>query len=180
MDGDRYECMVYSQLKQGIANTSVFIKDSNCYRTLDDELIDIEYWAQHKDEVLKQLNMPLLSMNIEDLLSKLEASLKEKYARVNQNIKNGENSSLKIHRNKQGELVNWTLPYTRLDDGINNPFYEKLLVSSIGDILKFSAEAMVFRTLFHIFSQNTRNHTPTLKLFMPVLLPMQRVLKRRK
>lgn len=43
VDGDRYECMVYSQLKQGIANTTVFIKDSNCYRTLDDELIDIEY-----------------------------------------------------------------------------------------------------------------------------------------
>ena len=159
VDGDRYECMVYSQLKQGIANTSVFIKDSNCYRTLDDELIDIEYWTQHKDEILKQLNMPLLSMNIEDLLSKLEANLKEKYERVNQNIKNGENTSLKIHRNKQGELVNWTLPYTRLDDGINNPFYEKLLVSSIGDILKFSAEATGFLKSFsHLQPKYAKSH----------------------
>lgn len=73
VDGDRYECMVYNQIKQGIANTTVFIKDSYCYRTLDDELIDIEDWTQHKDEILKQLNMPLLSMDIEDLLNKLDA-----------------------------------------------------------------------------------------------------------
>ena len=40
------------------------------------------------------------------------------------------------------------MPYTRLDDGINNPFYEKLRVSSIGDILKFSAEATGFMKAF--------------------------------
>ena len=148
VDGDRYESMVYHQLKQGIANTTVFIKDSHCYCALEDDLINIDDWTQNKAQILQQLNMPLLSMNIEDLLSKLEASMKVKYDQVNQHIRTGENPSLKTHYNKQGELLKWTLPYTRLDDGINNPFYEKLRVSSIGDILKLSAEATGFMKSF--------------------------------
>jgi hypothetical protein len=112
--------------------------------------LSLEYadWTQNKEQILQQLNMPLLSMDIEDILSKFEASMKVKYDQVNQHIRSGENLSLKTHYNKQGELIKWTLPYTRLDDGINNPFYEKLRVSSIGDILKFSAEATGFMKAF--------------------------------
>ncbi|MDZ4150857.1 MAG: Tn3 family transposase [Methylicorpusculum sp.] len=148
VDGDRYECMVYNQIKQGIANNTVFIKDSISYRTLDDELIDAEYWAEHKDEILKQLNMPLLSMDIAVLVGELEKNLKTKYDLVNEHIHSGENTSLKIQHNKQGDIVKWTLPYTRLDDGINNPFYEKLHVSSIADILRFSAQTTGFLKSF--------------------------------
>nr|WP_305910342.1 transposase [Methylomarinum sp. Ch1-1]MDP4523090.1 transposase [Methylomarinum sp. Ch1-1] len=67
---------------------------------------------------------------------------------VNQHIHAGENTSLKIQHNKQGDSVKWTLPYTRLDDGVNNPFYEKLHVCSIADILKFSAENTGFLKSF--------------------------------
>jgi len=133
VDGDRYETMVYHQLKQGIANTTVFIKDSHCYCALEDDLIDADDWTLNKEQILQQLNMPLLSMDIEDVLNQLEASIDVKYDQVNQHIRNGENPSLKTHYNKQGELLKWTLPYTRLEDGINNPFYEKLRISSIGD-----------------------------------------------
>jgi TnpA family transposase len=148
VNGDRYECMVYHQLKNGIANTTVFIRDSHCYRALEDELIGLDHWTQHKSEILQQLNMPLLSMDIVELLGKLETSVQAKYALVNQHIRSGENTSLKIQKGRQGEPVKWTLPYTRLDDGINNPFYEKLRVSSIGDVLKFSADATDFMKSF--------------------------------
>lgn len=148
VEGNRYECMVYKQLKKGIADGTVFIKDSHCYRALEDELIDVEYWAKHKKKLLKQLDMPLLSINIVDLLNQLESSLKTKYALVNQHIQSGENTSIKTKYNKKGELVKWTLPYTRLDEGINNPFYEKLRVTSISDILKFSENATGFMKSF--------------------------------
>ena len=148
VDGNRYETMVYHQLKQGIANTTVFIKDSHCYCALEDDLIDADDWTQNKEQILQQLNMPLLSMGIEDVLRQLEASIHVKYNQVNQHIRNGENPSLKTHYNKQGELLKWTLPYTRLEDGINNPFYEKLRISSISDILKFSAQATGFMNAF--------------------------------
>jgi TnpA family transposase len=148
VDGDRYECMVYLQLKNGLEQGGVFIKDSHGYRALEDELIDIEHWEKHKRAILNGLNMPLLSMGIEELLDGLQANLKEKYERVNSHIENGENTSLKITYNKKGELLKWTLPYARLDDGVNNPFYDKLRVTSVGDILKFNAEATGFMGAF--------------------------------
>jgi TnpA family transposase len=148
VNGDRYECMVYHQLKNGLANSTVFITDSHCYRALEDELIGLEYWTQHKQDILRQLNMPLLLMDSVELLGKLETSVQAKYTLVNQRILNGENTSLKIQKDKQGGLLKWTLPYVRLDDGMNNPFYEKLRVSSIGDVLKYSADATGFMKAF--------------------------------
>jgi hypothetical protein len=46
--------------------------------------------------------------------------------------------------NKQGELVNWTLPYTRLDDGINNPFYESSVSQVSAMFLNFRQRPPVF------------------------------------
>ena len=104
--------------------------------------------------------MPLLSMDIVELLDKLEANMKVKYEQVNQAIRSGENPSLKTHYNKQGELLKWTLPYTRVDDGMNNPFYEKLRVSSIGDILKFTAENTGFMKAFTHFQPKYAKTSP--------------------
>ena len=160
VNGDRYETMVYLQLKQGIANATVFIKDSHCYCALEDDLIDAEDWSQNKEQILQQLNMPLLLMDIEDLLNQLETSNHVKFDQVNQHIRCGENSSLKTHYNKQGELIKWTLPYTRLDDGMNNPFYEKLRISSISDILKFSAKATGFINAFSHLQPKYAKTTP--------------------
>jgi len=160
VDGDRFETMVYYQLKSGMANTTVFIKDSHCYRALEDELIGIDDWNQNKQAILKQLNMPLLTLDIVELLGQLETSIQAKYTLVNQRIENGENTSLKIKTNKQGEQVKWTLPYSRLDDGMNNPFYEKLHVSSIGDILKFSADATGFMKAFSHLQPKYAKLTP--------------------
>lgn len=148
VDGDRYECMVYHQLKLGIANTAVFIKDSQGYCALEDDLIDLDEWTQNKEKILQELNMPLLSMDIVDMLNQFEANMKVKYGQVNNAIRSGENPNLKTHYNKQGELLKWTLPYVRLDDGMNNPFYEKLHVSGIGDILKFTALTTGFMKAF--------------------------------
>ena len=160
VDGDRFETMVYYQLKSGMANTTVFIKDSHCYRALEDELIGIDDWNQNKQAILKQLNMPLLTLDIVELLGQLETSIQAKYTLVNQRIENGENTSLKIQTNKQGEQVKWTLPYSRLDDGMNNPFYEKLHVSSIGDTLKFSADATGFMKAFSHLQPKYAKLTP--------------------
>lgn len=131
IDGNRYEFMVYLQLFKGLADGTVFVKDCNGYRALEDELIDIEYWTNHKHTLLAELNMPLLSMNITALLDRLETCLEQKYIDVNQRIETGENATLKLRYNKRRERIKWTLPYVWFDDGINNPFYEKLPVSGM-------------------------------------------------
>ena len=148
IDGNRYEFMVYLQLSKGITDGTVFVKDSISYRALEDELIDIEYWAKNKKEILAQLNMPFLSMDVIELLNQLQSNLDEKYRLVNERIRNGKNTSVKTKYNKKGELTKWTLPYTHIDDGVNNPFYEQLPVSSIEDIIRFTADTTGFMKSF--------------------------------
>jgi TnpA family transposase len=148
VDGDRYEFMVYWQLQKGIGDITVHIKASSSYRALEDELIDLEYWTTHKQTILKQLNIPRLSTNIVDTLEELEASIESKYDYVNQRIQNGKNTSIKVKRNKQGEITHWTLPYTPLDDGANNHFFKKLPTQNIGDIARFVDEATGYGKAF--------------------------------
>lgn len=148
VDGDRYEFMVYWQLQKGIGDISVHIKDSSGYRALEDELIDIEYWETHKQAILEQLNMPLLSSNIVEILTALEASIESKYKYVNQRISSGENACIKLKRNKTGEVTSWTLPYTPLDDGMNNHFFKKLPTQNISDIARFVDNVTGYRRAF--------------------------------
>jgi Domain of unknown function (DUF4158)/Tn3 transposase DDE domain len=149
IDSNRYECMVYLQLRKGLGDGTVFVKDSLSHRALEDELIDVEYWEKNKRAILAELNMPLLSTDILAILDQLQANLKAQYADVNLRINQGENTSLKVTHNRKGELARWTLPYNRLDDGMNNPFFEKLPVTSVSDILKFTAGATGFMSAFN-------------------------------
>lgn len=149
INGDRYEYMVYLQLKNGIADgTTVHIKDTLCYRRLEDDLVDIEYWTKHKKDILEKLNMPMLSMDIIELLKLFQDNLKNKFSSVNEHINSGENTSLKLKYNKKGEFTKWTLPYTRLNNEINNPFYEKIPLINIGDIIGFAADTTGFMKVF--------------------------------
>jgi TnpA family transposase len=148
---NKYEFMVYWQLKKGLADGTVFIKDSLSFRALEDELIDLEYWMKHKDDILKALNMPLLTTDITGLLNSMESRLKQKYKEVNRRIKSGENKSVVLHYNKCGELSKWTLPYNRLDDDINNPFFNHHKTINIGDVMRLTANRTgLMRAFTHI------------------------------
>ena len=163
IDGDRYEFMVYLQLSKEISDGTVFIRASNSFRALEDDLIDIEYWAKHKKSILAELNMPLLSMDVTELLDLLEQAIEKKYKDVNRRIRNGENASIKMKYNKKGELTKWTLPYTPLDDGLNNPFYEQLRVSSIGDIMQYVADITGYLKSFTHIRPQYAKATPDLE-----------------
>lgn len=163
IDGDRYEFMVYMQLCKEITDGTVFVRASNSYRALEDELIDIEHWAKHKKSILAELNMPLLNTDITGLLDRLQSGIEEKYLDVNERIRSGENDSIKMKYSKKGEPVNWTLPYIPVDDGINNPFYEQLHVSGIGDIMRYVADTTGYLKSFTHFRPQYSKVTPDLE-----------------
>jgi len=137
IDGDRYEFMVYWQLQKGLSDISVYIRENSEYRALEEELIDIEYWETHKQTLLEQLNMPLLSTNIVYILASFESNIESKYKVVNERVSNGRNTCIKLQRNRCGVVTHWTLPYIPLDDGTNNAFFKKLPTKNIGNIARF-------------------------------------------
>lgn len=137
INSSRYEFMLYSYLIKGIENGTVFIRDTNNFRSLEDELINIDIWSQDKKEILAELNMPFLKQNINDLLSTIEISLERKYHEVNHRILKGKNTGLKAKYKNNGELVKWSIPYIKKDDDVNNPLFKKLPLCNIGDLMRF-------------------------------------------
>lgn len=138
INADCYEFMLYSYIEKHLGKGTVTIKDSLSYRSLDDELLQKEDWDKNKVTILQSLENQLISTDIEKILNNFESLMSNRYREVNQRISSGINDKIKIKYNKKGEVVRWRLPYKKVDDGVNNPFYENMNISSIGQIIKFT------------------------------------------
>ena len=130
--------MLYLHIEDGIKNGSVTIYNSLSYRSLNDELHPKQDWDKNKNSIIKRLENKLLATDINDLLKDLASLLSPRYKEVNGKITSGENNKIKLKQNKKGEVVRWHLPYKKSDDGVNNPFYENIPLTSVGEILQFA------------------------------------------
>jgi hypothetical protein len=106
VNANRYEYMVYLQLDKMLDSGQVYIHDTINYRRLEDDLIPYEYWLANRDQILSQLNLPMLSQPIQILLESLNKALSERFHEVNQGIKDGENKHVKLNKSKNKE-VSW-------------------------------------------------------------------------
>ena len=116
-----------------------------------------------KRKLLRSLENKLLQTNIKIILEDFKKQLTPKYHKVNNAINNGANKKIKIKYNKEGEVVKWHLPYKKLDDGVNNPFYEKLTTVSISDVISYAVKHFNFMKKFThimpIYSKNEANES---------------------
>lgn len=141
----------------------ITIKDSISYRSLDDELLPIEYWNNDKDNIIQSIQSQLISTDIAQTLATLESSLNKRYHEVNQRISSGANSKIQVKYAKQNkkpkeDIVRWKLPYKKSDDGVNNPFYDSMDISSIGQIIKLTNHHTGFMKKFtHVLPSYAKN-----------------------
>jgi TnpA family transposase len=148
---DRYEFMLYFYIKKNIANGGVTIRDSISYKDLEDELIDNEDWKNNKPLILKSLENHLISTDLEKILNDFESLLDGRYHEINQRITSGDNKKIKTKHNKKHEITGWHLPYQKIGSDVNNPFFDGLNISSIGQIIKFTNhETNFIREFTHI------------------------------
>jgi len=148
---DRYEFMLYFYIKKNISNGEVTIRDSLSYKDLEDELIDKEDWEKNKLSILKSLDNHLISTDLEKILNDFELLLDDRYLEVNQRIASGDNKKIRTKHNKKHEIVGWHLPYQKIGNDVNNPFFDGLKMSSIGQIIKFTNhETNFIREFTHI------------------------------
>lgn len=152
INADCYEFMLYIHIEKNLKKGTVTIKDSLSYRSLEDELIKQQNWEQNKDSILQSLENQLISIDIKKILDNFESLLSNRYKEVNLKISSGINSKIKIKYNKKGEVASWRVPYKRIEDSVNNPFYENMNISSLGQIIKF-----------------TNHHTDFMKKFTHIL-----------
>jgi TnpA family transposase len=155
---ERYEFMLYLQLRNALDSGTVFVRESFNYNSLEGELIREEIWndPKKKKELLLQLNNPVLLEPIGKLFDLFDQTLTKSYREVNERIASGQNKHIVIQRTKK-DVVRWKLPYRRQEDSVNNPFYENIPTASIGDVMSFVEERTGFLEKFvHIQPRYTK------------------------
>lgn len=133
---DKYEFLVYRLLRTRLEAGDIFISDSLRFRSFDEDLIPKETWKQEKEKIAKDIDVPIMSLSMAEVLKKLEIELEAKYKEVNRRIFSGENQHLKLNKKKNGEIT-WKMPYVAEEETVNNPFFDAVPQIHIAQVLQF-------------------------------------------
>ena len=170
LEVDRYEFLVYRQLRKALEACDVFVQDSNEFRGFDDDLINAVRWKNDKDSILREIGAPILLAPIQETLADLRKELEAKYKSVNQHIDNGDNKYFKIRGT--GDKRRWSLVYPAEEETTNSPFYGQLPGIGVADLLWFVAEETGFLKAFtHVLERYVKQDADT-RLILACIVAM--------
>ena len=139
---DRYEFLIYRLLRNNLESGDVFCQPSVRYRSFDDDLLSDERW-QKKKSLIAQVGLPILSQTAKAHLAELKKALEKRLKRVNERITSGENEHIKNKRSGR-----WSLPYSRVDEDVNDPFFESLAQVDMQAVFQFVNQHCQFMNEF--------------------------------
>ena len=114
-------------------------------------------WEEQKEELLKTVNNHILSRPIDETLDELEGVLEPAIEKTNRRAMNGDNKHINITYHRDG-TAEWTLPYPKRNQEIDNPFYNQLDIKLIAEIYDFVANITGFSNAFtHIKSRGAKS-----------------------
>ena len=122
LDVDRYEFLVYRQLRNALEAGDVYVQDSTEFRRFEDDLISDERWRD-KEAVLREIEAPVLRAPIQDTLAEFRETLEAKFKGVNERIEDGTNKHIKVKGEGEGENRRWTLIYPGGEEPTTSSFY---------------------------------------------------------
>lgn len=163
----RYEYECYRLLAHRLNGRALALKDSINFASLDSMLLP--NWQKTKKLVIKKLDRPLLTEPFTQFIDERAKPLDDRIMRINEDIKSGSNSHLRIKTLNDGSET-WTLPYTKKQLELNNPFYEMLPKVSIVEVLRFVEKSTGFMSAFtHIKPHYSKSRLDELSLYACLL-----------
>ena len=126
----------YRLLRNRLEAGDIYVSDSLRFRSFDEDLIPKETWQRDRQRILEDIDAPLLSQPMAEVLNGMEKELEAQYEEVNRRILSGDNPHLKLSRTKGGEIT-WSLPYVGDEETVNNPFFDGLPQIHIAQLLQF-------------------------------------------
>ena len=142
---DRYEFLLYRQLRHGIEAGDIFCRDSVRFRSLEDDLIDSKKWL-NKEALIAEAGMDILQQPIEKHLAELKEQLETRIVEVNRRIATGENEHFKITAN--GKQPRWTVGYPGDGEAVSHPVFDQLPQADINSVLHFAQRKCRFMDAF--------------------------------
>lgn len=141
----RYEYDCYHRIALLINKSALYVTNSTRYNSLTDELVP--NWQDKKIAIIKNLNNGFLNSGLDDFIETQVKPLDQQIRNLNEDIRSGRNQYVKIKKDKDGR-EDWTLPYTRKNKEITNPFYSTLPNISITHLLQVVNERTGFLNEF--------------------------------
>ncbi len=142
---NRFEYDCYQRIAIAISQSELSVTDSTRYNSLSAELIP--NWSIRKTSVIKDLKNTFLNQGISHFIETHVKPLDQHIKDINEEISSGQNSHVKVKKDKEGSKF-WTLPYTRKNEKIENPFYATLPNISITQLLQMVNERTGFLNEF--------------------------------
>lgn len=145
---DKYEFYIYQSIVKEIDKGNIFCNESTKYKSLSADLVSDKVW-QNKDELIRKLNYPNITVNIEQRLDELETKLHTKILEVNRKINSQENSHIKVKVDKGNKKDHtWYLINSTVDEKDNN-FFTGIPNINISELLYFINEQADFCKAFN-------------------------------
>jgi hypothetical protein len=164
---DKYEFMIYRLLKVKLESGEVFVKESINFKSFEEDLIDNEKW-KNKEQLIKSIGLQYLHEPIDTILASFEETLEKSLHTVNSRIKEGQNPYIKI--TEKGGKTKWTLPYTKSEEPVNNPIYDRLRQISISDLLHFVDEKCGYMAAFtHVIDKYVKTQVDSFRIFAVIV-----------
>ena len=95
---------LFKQIKNRISSGEIFKEESKSFKSFNSDLIPDENWEKSGKKLIKNSNLPILSIPIEKHLDDLEEELEELYEVINQRKEDGELSHISKGRNGRIKL----------------------------------------------------------------------------
>lgn len=164
---NRFEFECYHRIAKAINQSSLYVENAIRFGSLRDELIP--NWATKKNSIIKSLNNDFLNKGIQHFIDTYVKFLDEKIKIINEDIITGHNKSIKIKKDKKGEY-HWTLPSSRKNKPIDNPFYLEFTNMGITQLLKTVNEKTGFiREFTHIKSHYAKSKMDEIAIIAAVV-----------
>ena len=139
----QYEFYLYRSIRENLKKSKVHVNNSIGYKSFEAEVKIDPNWNKNKDRILKDVNNKVLLRPINETLDELENILEPLIERTNKRALNGDNKYIKITRHRDG-TTDWTIPYPKKNDEIDNPFYDQLEIKTISEVYDFVVQECNF------------------------------------
>jgi TnpA family transposase len=138
LHGERYEFMVYRQLRKRLDAGDIYLDDSVQHRRFSDDLVSMA----DKAEALAALEVPWLSKPVDETLDALFVELDTQWRAFDEELRAGKLKHLDFDADKKTLI--WHRPKADKDKQLQKGFYAKLQARDIADIFRFVNERSHF------------------------------------
>ncbi|MDA0681538.1 MAG: Tn3 family transposase [Proteobacteria bacterium] len=149
---DRYEFVLYRQLRERLEAGDLYCPDSARYRSFEDDLVDEHTYGQ-RHTLLPQLGLVNAETPIGERLEALRVQLNERFDRVNQSIRDGDNAFV---RWRQGKAI-WDHGRHTQEPLRHDPFFDTIERTDIDNLLLYVDRRTDFMAAFeHVLGRYQR------------------------